>query len=222
MRRATICAFLLTFAAANGAFALTENFDSGAAGDWTEVQGTWAVANGEYTQSDLTWATTATNETYHRSYFGDASWTDYTVEATVRIDESGGVAAILGIFFRVTEKSDTGDYYYFRLDERAAEGPALIKAPNIIIQENLAQPAEIGVDYVLKVEVEGDEIRCYIDGVLEIDVIDGDFPSGAIGVGTFDAVGHFDNVSVNGDGIPRPVESRGKLPEVWARLRSAY
>jgi hypothetical protein len=86
----------------------------------------------------------------------------------------------------------------------------------------MAQPAEIGVDYVLKVEVEGDAIRCYIDGVLEIDVTDGDFSNGAIGVGTFDAVGHFDNVSVNGEGIPRPVAPRGNLPVVWGRLRAAY
>ncbi|MBT3270608.1 hypothetical protein HN371_25935 [Candidatus Poribacteria bacterium] len=222
MKRFMACAVLLTFATAHCALALTEDFDAGKAADWTEVQGEWAVSKGEYTQADLVWTTTATHETYHRSYFGDEDWDDYTLEANVRIEEGGATAPIVGIFFRVTEKSDTGDYYYFRLDERAAEGPALIKAPNIIIQENLAQPAEIGVDYVLKVEVEGDEIRCYIDGVLEIDVIDGDFPSGAIGVGTFDAVGHFDNVSVNGDGIPRPVESRGKLPEVWARLRSAY
>ena len=90
------------------------------------------------------------------------------------------------------------------------------------MQINGNQPAEIGRDYVLKVEVEGEDIRCYVDGVLEIEVSDNEFPNGAIGVGTFNAVGHFDNVSVNGDGIPRPVKSRGKLPDVWARLRSAY
>ena len=222
MRRATICAFVLAFAVTNGAFALTENFDSGAATEWTEVQGQWAVSNGEYTQSEIPWATTATHETYHRSYFGDESWTDYTLEATVRIDESGGVAAILGIFFRVTEKSAGGDYYLFRLDERAAEGPALVKAPNTIIQENMEKPAAIGVDYVLKVEVEGDSIRCYVDGVLEIDVTDSDFAAGAVGVGTFDAVGAFDDVSVSGVDTATPVEARGKLPHVWARLRSAY
>ena len=222
MTRLTTCACLLTFAVAVGASALTDDFSSGAAAGWTEVQGTWAVTNGEYTQSDLTWSTTGTHETYHRSYFGDQSWTDYTVEATVRIDESGGVAAILGIFFRVTEKSAGGDYYLFRLDERPAEGPGLIKSPNVTMQINPNQPAELGRDYVLKVEVAGDSIRCYVDGVLEIDVTDSDFATGAVGVGTFDAVGSFDDVSVNGVGISAPVEARGKLPAVWARLRSAY
>ena len=33
--------------------------------------------------------------------------------------------------------------------------------------------------------------------------------------------GHFDDVSVNGDGIPRPVAPRGKLATVWGGLRRA-
>ena len=222
MTRLMACAVLLTFATAHCALALTEKFYGGKAADWTEVQGEWAVSKGEYTQADLVWTTTATHETYHRSYFGEEDWDDYTLEATVRIDEGGGTAPIIGIFFRVTEKSDIGDYYYFRLDERAAEGPGLIKAPNVTMQINGGQPAERGRDYVLKVEVEGDDIRCYVDGVLEIEVTDDAFPTGAVGVGTFDAEGHFDDVSVNGDGIPRPVAPRGKLPAVWARLRAAY
>ncbi|MEO2003400.1 MAG: family 16 glycoside hydrolase [Candidatus Poribacteria bacterium] len=220
--RALACASLMTFAVVHGAFALTENFDTGKAADWTEIQGEWAVSKGMYTQDDTIWTTTATHETYHRSYFGEESWDDYTVEATVRIDEGGDLAPIIGIFFRVTEKSDIGDYYYFRLDERASEGPGLIKAPNVTMQINGAQPAEIGRDYVLKVEVEGNDIRCYVDGVLEIEVSDDAFPTGAIGVGTFNAVGHFDDVSVNGDGIPRPVAPRGKLATVWGGLRRAY
>ncbi len=147
------------------------------------------------------------------------------VQATgvwINIDEGGELAPIIGIFFRVTEKSDEGNYYYFRLDERGAEGPGLIKSPNITMQINGGNPAEIGRDYVLKVEVEGGDIRCYVDGVLEIEVFDDEFATGAIGLGTFNAVGHFDDVSVNGDGIPRPVEPAGKLPTAWARLRAAY
>ena len=222
MMRLVVCACLTMLAVTHAALAVTENFNAGKAAEWTEVQGEWEVAGDKYVQDDTVWTTTATHETYHRSYFGEEDWTDYTVEATVRIDEGGELAPINGIFFRVTEKSDIGDYYYFRLDERAAEGPGLIKAPNVTMQINGGNPAEIGRDYVLKVEVEGDDIRCYVDGVLEIEVTDDAFPAGAIGVGTFNAVGHFDDVSVNGDGIPRPVAPRGKLPEVWGRLRRAY
>jgi hypothetical protein len=221
MLRFTGCVAVATLLVAHAAFGVTQDFESGAA-DWSEVQGEWSVANGEYTQSVIDWTTTGTLETYHRSFFGDATWTDYTVEATVRIDEGGPVAPILGIFFRVTEKTDAGGYYLFRLDARPAEGPGLIKAPNETIQIIADQGAESGRDYVLKVEVEGSDIRCYVDGVLVIETTDDTFATGAVGVGTFDAVGTFDDVSVTGADIPSAVEAGGKLPTVWARLRGAY
>ncbi len=221
MRKLAICLCVPMMLVVHGAFGLTQDFESGAA-DWSEVQGEWSVANGEYTQSVVEWSTTSTLETYHRSFFGDESWTDYEVEATVRIDEGGDVAPIIGIFFRVSEKSDAGGYYYFRLDARGAEGPGLIRAPNETIQINANQPAELGRDYVLKVKVEGSDIRCYVDDVLEIETTDDAFPSGAVGVGTFDCVGTFDDVEVEGEDIPSAVESRGKLPSVWARLREAH
>ena len=220
--RSITCASLMLFALAHGALALTETFETGKAADWTEIQGDWEVSKGKYTQVDTIWTTTGTHETYHRSYFGEESWDDYTVEATVRIDEGGDLAPIIGIFFRVTEKSEIGDYYYFRLDERASEGPGLIKAPNQTMQINGGFPAEIGRDYVLRVEVQGSDIKCYVDGVLEIEVTDDTFPAGAVGVGSFDAASSFDNVTVSGDGVATAVESGGKLPSVWARLRSEY
>jgi len=204
----------------SGAFALTDNFTDGNAKDWDEIQGEWSVEKGEYIQEETEWTTTATHETYTRSYLGEEDWEDYTFEAKVRIEEGGELAPIVGIFFRVTEKSESGDYYLFRLDERASEGPGLIKAPNITMQINNNDPAEIGRDYILKVEVEGNSIKCYVDGKLEIDVEDDSFPQGAIGVGTFNAVGHFDDVTVNGKGIPSAVSLSGKPATTWGRIKS--
>lgn len=214
-----LCIFLcLIFV--NEVYALIDDFSDGNDRDWMPIQGDWSVDNQEYAQTDIEFTTTATHETYTRSFFGDESWTDYTVEAKVRIEEGGPTAPIIGIFFRVTEKSDIGDYYYFRLDQRAAEGPALIKAPNEILQENLANPCEIGQDYILTVEAEGDTFRCYIDGELEMEIFDDSFPAGAIGVGTFNADGRFDDVSVNGPGIaPNAVSAAGKLAMTWASLK---
>jgi len=109
----------------------------------------------------------------------------------------------------------------FRLDQRAADGPCLIKSPNIILLENKTKPCEIGVDYILKVEVKGDTFKCYIDGKLEMEVSDSSFKSGAIGVGTFNANGRFDNVKVNGPGIaPDAVEANGKLATTWASIKN--
>ena len=214
-----ICAFLsLNFMP--GAFALTDNFNDGNANGWTEIQGDWSVKKDEYVQEDTKWTTTATHETYTRSYLGEEDWEDYTFSAKVRIEEGGELAPIIGIFFRVTEKSDTGDYYLFRLDERASEAPGLNKAPNITMQINNNDPAEIGRDYILKVEVKGDNIKCYVDDKLEIEVEDDSFPQGAIGVGTFNAEGHFDDVNVNGKGIPSAVLTEGKLSTTWGWIKN--
>ncbi|MFQ6043973.1 MAG: family 16 glycoside hydrolase [Candidatus Poribacteria bacterium] len=214
--------FISTFWAlmfAQGVYALTDNFNDGDDRGWTQIQGKWDVKKGEYVQEDLKWTTTSTHETYTRSYLGEEDWSDYTFSAKVRIEKGGELAPIIGIFFRVTEISPTGDYYLFRLDARASEGPGLIKAPNSIIKINNNKPAEIKRDYILKVEVKGDSIKCYVDDKLEIDVQDKSFPQGAIGVGTFNAEGHFDDVTVNGKGIPSAVSPQGKLAQTWGCIK---
>lgn len=221
MRAVVFClCMFLSLILANGVYALIDDFNDGNDSGWTQIQGDWSVENGEYAQEEIEYTTTATYETYTRSFFGETEWTDYTIEAKVRIEEGGIVAPIIGIFFRVTDISETGDYYYFRLDQRAAEGPALIKSPNEILLENMANPCEIGVDYILKVEVEGDNFKCYIDDELEMEVSDASFTSGAIGVGTFNADGRFDDVTVNGPGIAaNAVSANGKLATTWASLK---
>lgn len=220
MKFAVLCmCVLLSIGFANRIYAITEDFSDGDDG-WTQIQGSWSVKNGEYVQEDPDWTTTTTNETYHRSYYGDETWANYTVEAKVRIDSGGDLAPIIGIFFRVTEKSEAGDYYYFRLDTRPAEGPALVKSPNTILQENMEKPANVGQEYILKVEVSGDNIRCYVDGQLEIELQDDSFPMGAVGVGTFNTDGYFDDIVIGGDDVMAAVSANDKLATTWASIKN--
>lgn len=220
MRIAMFCMCVaLSLGFAGGLCALIDDFNDGNDNGWDQIQGDWSVKGGEYIQLDTEWTVTDTNETYARSFFGSTEWTDYTLEAKVRMEGGGETAAIVGIFFRVTKIAPDGDYYYFRLDARAAEGPALVKSPNTILQENMGFPSEFGQDYILKVEVKGDNIACYIDGELEIELQDDSFPNGAVGVGTFNTEGYFDNVSVEGPGIA-PISARGKLTTTWASIKS--
>ena len=152
------------------------------------------------------------------------SWTDYTVEAKVRITEGGPLAPIVGIFFRVNgDNPKKGlmecNYYYFRLDQRAAEGPCLIKSPNKIIEIHKAKPCKLDKNYVLKAVVKGSSIKCYIDGKLEFDVKDDSFPKGSVGVGTFNAGASFDNLTVEGPEIPQAVDSKDKLAQIWSAIK---
>jgi hypothetical protein len=214
-----LCVFL-SVSFVSGIYAITDDFNDGNDTGWTQILGTWSVNNGEYVQTETAFASTATNDTYLRSFFGDVNWVNYTFEAKVRIENGGTVAPIIGIFFRVTDKSATGDYYYFRLDTRAAEGPALIKSPNTILQENMTKPANAGQNYVLKVDVTGDNIKCYIDGQLEIELQDSSFSKGAVGVGTFNTEGHFDDVNVISKDVTSAVSMNGKLTTTWASIKN--
>ncbi|HGE71469.1 TPA: hypothetical protein ENX78_11570 [Candidatus Poribacteria bacterium] len=220
MRFSIILCITLLFVFGSQVYGLIDDFNDGNDSGWTPVQGKWSVKNKEYVQEDTKWTSTTTYETYHRSFFGDVDWTDYTVQAKVRMEGGGETAAIIGIFFRVTEKSEKGDYYYFRLDARAAEGPCLIKSPNTILLENKAKPSKLNQNYILKVEVTGDSFKCYIDDKLEMEVKDKSFPKGAIGVGTFNTQGFFDDVTVNGKGIAaNAVSKNGKLTTTWAWIK---
>ena len=134
------------------------------------------------------------------------------------------LAPIVGIFFRVNgDNPKKGEmecnYYYFRLDQRAAEGPCLIKSPNKILQITKGKPCKLKTDYVLKVEAKGASIKCYIDDKLEFDINDKSFPQGAIGVGTFNAGASFDHLTVEGPEIPQAVDVGDKLTQIWANIK---
>ena len=111
------------------------------------------------------------------------------------------------------------NYYYFRLGQRVAQGPCLIKSPNKIIEIHKKKPCKLKTDYVLKAVVKGSSIKCYIDGKLEFDVKDDSFPKGSVGVGTFNAGASFDNLTVEGPEIPQAVDSKDKLSQIWSAIK---
>ncbi len=220
----SILAIVLSLVFVGSVFGLLEDFNDGKADGWEEIQGDWSVVGGKYLQEDTEWTTTATHETYHRSFFGDVGWEDYTIEAEVTIVEDGELAPIAGIFFRVTDLGDMGDYYYWRIDQRPATGPMLIKSPNTIIAQDPGAfpdaPTETGKVAVMKAVVTGGHFECWLDGNLLFEVDDPDFKFGAIGVGTFNAAAEFDNITVEGPGVPATaVEFTGKLSTTWADIK---
>jgi len=120
MKFVTLClCILVSLIFVNSIYALIDDFNDGKDNGWKPIQGKWSVIKGEYAQEDTVWTTTATHDTYTRSFFGDENWTDYTLEAKVRIEKGGELAPIIGIFFRVVKKSETGDYYYDLLNQKA-------------------------------------------------------------------------------------------------------
>jgi len=218
---------------ASSALALIDDFDDGKADGWEAIQGDWKVKNGEYIQEDTEWTVTNTNETYHRSFLGDVNWTDYTVEVDVIIDGPGELAPIAGVFVRVTEKSEEGPYYFFRIDTRPDWGPGAVESPNNNFDganggqmEGGLDPAflaleENEVEYHLKVVAEGNHFLYYVDNDLILDIVDDvdPFLKGAVGLGTFNAGASFDNFQATGEGLPGAVSKEGKLTACWGTLK---
>lgn len=213
-------------------FGLIDNFNDGNDIGWTVIQGDWKVRNNKYVQSDTVWTSTNTHETYHRTFIGDVNWANYTVEVDLTIDNPGELAPIAGIFIRVSEKSATGNYYFFRIDLRADAPPGAIQSPNHIFDGTAIRlegadakfndMEKANVTYRLKVIADGDHFRYYIDNELMLDIVDqfDPFMTGAVGLGTFNAGASFDNFSVIGEGIPNSVSREGKLAVCWSSLKN--
>ena len=233
----TIVSIVLIFTSST--FAWMDDFNDNKDDGWTIIQGDWEVEEGRYIQTDKEFNNTTTLETYHRSFIGDVNWSDYTVEVDLRVDEPGDTASIAGLFVRVTEKSDEGNYYFFRIDTRPDQAPAAVESPNNNFRgenggktvgananDGLQDPAFLDMDknevqYHLKVIAEGDHFMYYIDDELIFDVTDDvdPFLKGAVGVGTFNCEASFDNLQVTGEGIPKAVNLKYKLAVLWSNIK---
>ena len=114
------------------------------------------------------------------------------------------------------------NYYYFRIDQRVAEGPCLIKSSKEILKIHKAKPCKLKTNYILRVAVKGSSIKYFINDKSEFDIEDKSFPKGAVGVGTFNAGVSFDNLTVEGPEIPQPVDLKNKLTTTWANCKIRF
>ena len=185
--------------------------------DWTPKGagngGDWVITDGA-----LIGTTTAYQDLF---LLGSEGWTDYTAEFRAKL--TGG--RILGMAFRYT---DTSNNYRLNLYED------LDNTNNFYVYVRVAgafsEVMKVGVGqidkdewYTLKIEVAGDSIKAYLDGELQIDTKHGAHGEGGIAFeGEANTIAHFDDLVVEGDGIPSsPVEAMGKLASQWGRIKSA-
>jgi alpha-L-arabinofuranosidase len=124
------------------------DFSKGA-GDWKSEGGSWSVTDGAYRQNDFV---------VGLSYFGDASWTDYTLSLKAR--KLRGAEGFLVAFGHKGQ-----DKYWWNVGgwgniEHAIEYNQNSVGPHV--------PGSVETNrwYDLKVELSGARIRCYLDGKL--------------------------------------------------------
>jgi hypothetical protein len=176
-------------------FMFFDDFSSGT-DQWTELAGTWAVENGEYSQND-----TGAEWYDHISVAGSPSWNDYIVEAKMKIVDGNSV----GLAFRV---QNAGNWYMAQLrdDSNRIEE---YNGGSLRGMCSCGDNAAVGVWYSTKVVVSGNTFSMYVNDALCCSYTDTTFSQGKIGLSTYSAHGHFDDVRVRKYASQEPTTSVG-------------
>jgi len=130
------------------------DFETGAK-EWTPLGGEWKLVDGYLRQ--------AGDGTNRRAIAGDVSWSDYTY--TLKARKLGGVEGFL-ILFSV---KGTDDFVWWNIGgwgntrhaiEVASEGGKSVEGSEVL------GSVETGKWYDIRVELKGQNVRCYLDGKL--------------------------------------------------------
>lgn len=156
---------------------------------WWFYRGVWLVTNGVFRQTAIMTDCRATR--------GDTNWSNYTI--TLRARKVSGQEGFLIIFNWLDDDNWTWwNIGGWNNSQHAIE--VCREGSKSILGNAVSGSVETGRWYNIQIELEGDRIKCYLDGVLVHDVRY-DLPrSGAIGLGTWNTAASFTNVVVTKNG----------------------
>lgn len=171
---------------------LFDDFEDGTDDGWFATSGDWAVVTSGnskvYQVKNLLDASLF-------SVIGDLNWTDVAVEAKVRVVEFGGTNSsdLIGVYARFDSPAS---HYYVAL---RGDGKLAIRK-KVNINSTLGTPVSFvatpGKQYKVRFEVQGGELRAYVDDTLMLTTQDSELTKGRIAVGTDNARAEFDDVTV--------------------------
>lgn len=216
MRRFAIALSMVMAFGSVAAFGQSWDFESAAQlNQWKAPNGTWEISDGALKVTS--------KEAAQRSIAGDASWTDYTVETKMRIDEGNWA----GVVFRAKSdmefyvaylnvpdnKSELWKHQAGALDKRAA-----VNSANPAVDVKIAN----GEWFDVKIVAKGDTFTLSVNGKEQWTHTDPDYAAGAVGVFTWQTLASWDSVKVTGPGIPTvtAVDPKAKLAATWATLKT--
>lgn len=187
----------------------SDDFEDGNASGWTATTGTWSVVqdSGSYVYYQ-----SSTSE--GRTSAGDASWTDYSVQAKVKVDDFNGTNRTY-----VTGRYQDGNNYYAASLYNSGGGKLELRKKVSGSSSTLATvdyALSAGVWYTVKLEMSGSTIRLYLNGDLKLTATDSSLASGAAGVLTYKTIAKFDDIavaSVDGSTDPSTEPSTEPTPE---------
>ncbi|HAN44485.1 MAG TPA: pectate lyase, partial [Ruminococcaceae bacterium] len=166
----------------------SDNFESGS-GNWTATNGTWSVVN----DGSAVYYKSGTNE--GRAYRGDMTWTNYSVQADVKIDNFNGSNRAM-----VCARYKDGNNYYavslYNKNGGTIEIRKKVSGSSSTIAEASA-PLAAGTWYTVKIEVNGSTIKAYLNGVEKLSATDTALTAGAVGLVPYKVAAKYDNIIVS-------------------------
>jgi pectin methylesterase-like acyl-CoA thioesterase len=174
------------FTSAAGVF--SADFEDGNAGEWASIGGNWAVvADG----SKVLRQSSIIANTYAAA--GSSVWTNYTVQARLKIVSFNGTDRFIGLCARYR---DSNNFYYLRLSNKnTMEIRKKVNGSTTSLAAT-AYTIKTGTWYTVKLVVDGSALSGYINGTLVLTARDTTFSTGKIGLTMVNASVEFDAVTV--------------------------
>jgi pectate lyase len=166
-----------------------DNFDDGNADGWSRNGGTWSVVTDgspAYRQSS-----TSANA---RALAGSTAWTDYTVQARVRPITYATAARTAGIAARA---QSTSQYYALVLTGSGTAQLQRVSGGTATALGTAAVGGAAGTWRTLALRAQGTTLTGYLDGAQILQVTDGAYGAGRIGLVTGYASASYDDVVVD-------------------------
>lgn len=187
--------------------------------DWEVANGMWQVKNGVYQ---------VLKGGLDHSVVGEKEWGDYTIEAKVRIDEGSWA----GIVFRAI---DENQYYVYFLNTQFGimqlyrqktvppnavdHGVGAVERLEFMIRPIDNIEIVNGKWFDMKVEVEGDTFRLYLNNRFQIEHSNHRYKTGKVGVWVRKTAASFDDFTVSGENITLAVDPKRKLTTTWGLIK---
>lgn len=166
-----------------------DDFEDGDDTGWGKEEGTWAEADGVYTQSNAS-PTRARN-----LLLTGNKLEDFTM--AVDVEMTGGSGKEVQLLFRA---KNIGNNYELIFRGRGYDDALIYRwiadAGTQIAQRQLPFAIVDNQVYHLEVVCQGGSIKAYVDGILAVEVYDTFFPAGYAGLSTYRTSAKFDNLVV--------------------------
>lgn len=131
-----------------------------------------------------------------RTSAGSSTWSDYSVQADVKIDSFNGTNRT----YLCGRYGDGNNYYAASLSN--SNGGTLeirkkVGGSATTLSSKTDYPLSTGTVYNVKLELSGSTLNMYVNGILQLTATDSSLSSGAVGLIAFKTAAKFDNVIVS-------------------------